>query len=521
MAGASSIPSLVKSHPISLKDNLVLICCEAGIDLDTKDTKNSLQIKITEFSDKSKENESKIREAIDQIKGKTPPKDTRKKTLPLDESLSQSQCLFSPTQGKTNGVSISEHDVSSATQNDESSLNNSFVEHAMSQTAVLTLLSKVLKTKDEEIKAKNEHIKALNVANLSVTEKFQETAQMVLILADERKDLFSSLKIQQTERVKQISELHTKLDNLSSLTTSMRLEIEELRKPTTSTSPLNSSPPNPSPPNLSPPNPSPPNPSPQIFSPPNPPPPKPSPPNPSTGITPAGQWPSASTRDQYSSRTSPMTSGSNPNVSHHNSSGEKRKTKLLLITDSNGKYLNPKRLKSEAYGVKYDRYTTAEAIDKMPKVSDPKEVTDVVFQVGYNDLRGGSTPEEVQEKVLEVQLAYNQQYPNARQHITAVPPVDDNHMELCKQLQKLSTFTECNFVSTNVFKDKTSGKLRSGMTDVTSSGVHHYTEWGLKILAKEIKKSLYSTANSINTRLPRMRMIRQDKTKAPASLNNE
>ena len=81
MAGASSIPSLVKSHPISLKDNLVLICCGAGIDLDTKDTKNSRQVKITEFSNKSEQNESKIREAIGQIEGKTPPKDTRKQKL--------------------------------------------------------------------------------------------------------------------------------------------------------------------------------------------------------------------------------------------------------------------------------------------------------------------------------------------------------------------------------------------------------------------------------------------------------
>ena len=40
-------------------------------------------------------------------------KATKKKSLPLDESLSQSQNLFSQTQGNTNFVSISEYDESS------------------------------------------------------------------------------------------------------------------------------------------------------------------------------------------------------------------------------------------------------------------------------------------------------------------------------------------------------------------------------------------------------------------------
>ena len=320
------------------------------------------------------------------------------------------------------------------------------------------------------------------------------------------------------EKMESLLEKGPPTNSLTSSPSESNASISPVPKPTT---------PNPPPQNSSPQNPSPQNPSPQNPSPPN-----PSPPNPSllnlarptlpSAITPSGQRSNASARDQSSSRTRSMTSGPNQNVSHHNSTGGKRSPKLLLITDSNGRYLNPKRLKTEAVGVKYDRYTTKEAIDKMPKVSDPKEVTDIVFQVGYNDLRGGCTPEEVQERVLEVQLAYNKLFPNARQHITAVPPVDENHTNLCKQLQKLSSFTQCNFVSTNVFKDRTSGQLRAGMTEVTQSGVHHYTEWGLKILAKEIKKSLYSTANTANTTLSRMQEIRQIKPKqTPSPQNNE
>ena len=103
-----------------------------------------------------------------------------------------------------------------------------------------------------------------------------------------------------------------------------------------------------------------------------------------------------------------------------------------------------------------------------------------------------------------MQLAYNQRFPKARQHIAAVPPISENHVNLNKHLQKISSFTECNFISTKAFIDKSSGKLRSGLMN----GIH-YNEVGIRILAKEMKKSLYSDANIGNCCLTTLNNLAQ------------
>ena len=159
-----------------------------------------------------------------------------------------------------------------------------------------------------------------------------------------------------------------------------------------------------------------------------------------------------------------------------------------------------KQLKPESSGIRKDRYTIDEAIENIPVIEKPEDVADIVFQVGLNDARKGSTPEEIQNKMLQMQMAYNQQFPNARQHITALPPLTSRNIEVNKHLQKLCSYTESNFISTKAFIDKASGKLRSGLTN----GIH-YNNWGVKMIAKEIKKSLYSHANKNNNKINRMR----------------
>ena len=96
-------------------------------------------------------------------------------------------------------------------------------------------------------------------------------------------------------------------------------------------------------------------------------------------------------------------------------------------------------LKPESKAVKHDRYTLTQAIENIPKVN--AEVTDIVFQVGLNDLRRGMSPEEIQEKTLDMQLAYNKCFPNARQHLTALPPLENEHVHTNDLLQKLATYT--------------------------------------------------------------------------------
>ena len=135
-------------------------------------------------------------------------------------------------------------------------------------------------------------------------------------------------------------------------------------------------------------------------------------------------------------------------------------------------------------------------------ITKPEEVEDIVFNVGLNDLRRGSTPEEIQTKYLDMQMAYNKTFPNARQHITALPPLHDAHKEVNKQLQKLSSFVECNFVSTKPFIDQQTNRLRAKLMKG-----FHYTPYGVCILATEIKRSLKSTANIGDGHLKELRLV--------------
>ena len=179
-----------------------------------------------------------------------------------------------------------------------------------------------------------------------------------------------------------------------------------------------------------------------------------------------------------------------------NNNNNNRKKRILLVTDSNGRNINPHQLKPESKVIKHERFTVNEAIKNIPVTTKPNEVSDIIFQVGLNDIRHGFNPEEIRENAFKMQLAYFKKYPSARQHITAIPPFGNSHKEVNKALQNLSVHTKTNFISTKAFTDRATGKFRSNL----ASGIH-YTDWGVRMLAKEIKKSLYSNANCENAHL--------------------
>ena len=152
---------------------------------------------------------------------------------------------------------------------------------------------------------------------------------------------------------------------------------------------------------------------------------------------------------------------------------------------------------------KKTRYRIKEAMRLSPKVTRPEEIDDVVFQVGLNDLRDGKETKEIVETYLDMQIKYKHFFPNARQHVTALPPLSKEHKEVNKGLQKLCNNLECNFISTKSFLDHTTGKLRANLM----SGFH-YNSIGIRHLAKEIKKSLYSSSNLLSSQLSRVNYMR-------------
>ena len=140
--------------------------------------------------------------------------------------------------------------------------------------------------------------------------------------------------------------------------------------------------------------------------------------------------------------------------------------------------------------IKFDRYTTAEAIDNIPVVDDPNSVTDIIFQVGLNDTRRGLSTDWIRENILEMQMRYNRVYKNARQHLTGLPPLSDAQVQVNGMLNRLAAHTGSNLVSTKHFCDRNTGQMRSNLMN----GIH-YNDVGVRILAKEMKKSLFSEAN--------------------------
>ena len=191
-----------------------------------------------------------------------------------------------------------------------------------------------------------------------------------------------------------------------------------------------------------------------------------------------------------------------PVLQKHQQNKPDTKPKVLLISDSNSKYLKLPRLKPEAKVVKVGRFTTTEATDSVPEIESPDEVKDIVFQVGLNDLRQSTPNNVIQEKYLNMQIKYHQKYPNARHHIMAVPPLANRHNDLNRHLQRLSKFTGSNFITTDPLRDRNTGKIRRNLME--DNKIIHYNEDGIKIVAREIKRSLYSTFNRDNNQLSLM-----------------
>ena len=123
-----------------------------------------------------------------------------------------------------------------------------------------------------------------------------------------------------------------------------------------------------------------------------------------------------------------------------------RRQRIVVITDSNGECLKAQELMPGAEVRKKVRYHLKEAMRLTPKVTKPEEIDDVVFQIGLNDLRGGFEAKEIVEKHFEMQVMYKRFFPNARQHVTALPPLSSEHIHVNKGLQKLCNNLGCNFI---------------------------------------------------------------------------
>ena len=160
------------------------------------------------------------------------------------------------------------------------------------------------------------------------------------------------------------------------------------------------------------------------------------------------------------------------------------------------------------------RPTISEATESIPEIENPESVTDVLFQVGLNDSRRGLSAHRIRDDTLEMQMSYKRKFKNARQHIVALPPLSDTQIATNQSLQKLANHTNSNFVTTRAFRDRMTGQLRKNLMND-----FHYNTVGVKTLAREIKKSIFSVANLHNNSLNTLNEMEESVRALNRSLN--
>ena len=140
-------------------------------------------------------------------------------------------------------------------------------------------------------------------------------------------------------------------------------------------------------------------------------------------------------------------------------------------------------------------------------MNDPNTVSDIIFQVGLNNLNDGWSPEKIKERTFEMQKKYNEKFPHARQHITGLPPLETKHRQTNKLLQELKDETKSNYITTKKFLDNNTKQPRLKLFKVKNNRPDfHYNEGeGIKTLAKAIRRSLYSFENMEPQQLSQLR----------------
>ena len=132
----------------------------------------------------------------------------------------------------------------------------------------------------------------------------------------------------------------------------------------------------------------------------------------------------------------------------------------------------------------------------IPQCEEPEKVEEVIFNVGVNDVRLGSNAQDIRYAMFNAQHKYYKQFPNARQHICAIPPTSQINQDVNKELADLAQATGVNFVSAKNLCDP---YTRTIIPSMIQPDKLHYTGEGIKMIARQIKRSIWSQNNKINT----------------------
>ena len=163
------------------------------------------------------------------------------------------------------------------------------------------------------------------------------------------------------------------------------------------------------------------------------------------------------------------------------------KEEILILSDSNGKHFDPKRLHHEKTVSMEHTYTLEGAVKKIPERENPEMVKDIVFMAGLNDSKDHRTSvEEVVNRQKEACHKYHHRFRSARFHIVAVAPASQKQRNLNKRFRDYAASAGISFVNNDALLDEQTGDVQVGMLER-----FHYTPLATAILEKSLKQSLY------------------------------
>ena len=198
------------------------------------------------------------------------------------------------------------------------------------------------------------------------------------------------------------------------------------------------------------------------------------------------------------SQSAPIHTTGTPILPTDDTANELKDAEAIIIHDSNANGLEPEKLHHEKKVLKRRRFTLDQAKKDIPKVKNPSGVKDVVFMTGLNDSRQENESVQVTlQKQKETCQKYSRAFPNANLHIAAVAPISQKQVNLNTKLREFASKEKHSFIDNQGIFDRDTKKIRPNMLQ----GIH-YTDHALRIVAKEVKRSLYKEKNtaSMSTR---------------------
>ena len=176
----------------------------------------------------------------------------------------------------------------------------------------------------------------------------------------------------------------------------------------------------------------------------------------------------------------------------------------MIVADANGKLLDPALLHDSKKVVIEKRDSWEAALNQIPRTSNPEIVTDIVFVTGMKEVMMQSQQlPDILNTADTTGKSYQRAFPNATIHLGSIAPVNERCINYNSHLQELAKQRETPFISTEGLFYERSGMVKEG----TLNG-GYFTKLGIRIFAKQMKRSLYKKNPKVTIN-PRANSIQQ------------